>query len=151
MESLDMNAIGEFLMTLMKEHGPGLLLALVILVVGLRIIKVLQKVVGRACEKSKLQPELQTFLSNLAGWVLKVLLIVIVAGMVGMETASLVAVVGAAGLAVGLALQGTLSNLAGGILVMLFKPYKIDDLVVLQGEAWIRARYSYFQYDIGDS
>ncbi len=134
MDSLNINSIGEFLIVLLKEHGPGLLLALAILLVGLRVIKVLQKAVRSACEKSKLQPELQSFLSNLSGWILKVLLIVIVAGMVGMETASLVAVVGAAGLAVGLALQGTLANFAGGILVMLFKPYKIGDLVIVQGE-----------------
>ncbi|MCB0762571.1 MAG: mechanosensitive ion channel [Flavobacteriales bacterium] len=140
MENLDVQAIGTFLLELIKEHGPGLLMALVVLVVGLRVIKVLQRLIAKACAQSKLDAELQTFLANLAGWIFKVLLVVIVAGMVGMETASLVAVIGAAGLAVGLALQGTLANFAGGILVMLFKPFKIGDLVEMQGtQGFVRA------------
>lgn len=140
MENLDVSAIGNYILDLCKEHGPGLLLALVILIVGLRVIKYLQKLIQKACEKSKLDPALQTFLSSLGGWVLKIILIVMVAGMVGIETASLVVVVGAAGLAIGLALQGTLANFAGGILVMLFKPYGIGDLIEAQGETgFVRA------------
>lgn len=134
MEDLDIKGIGEFILELCKEHGPGLLLALVVLIVGLRVIKYLQKLIGKACEKSKLDATLQSFLTSLGGWVFKIILIVIVAGMVGIETASLVVVVGAAGLAIGLALQGTLANFAGGILIMLFKPYGVGDLIEAQGE-----------------
>jgi small conductance mechanosensitive channel len=134
MENIDLTAVGNFIIDLLKEHGPGLVLAVVMLLVGFRVIKVMQKYVRNACEKSKLEPALQTFLGNLVGWILKLMLIIIVAGMVGMQTASLVAVLGAAGLAVGLALQGTLANFAGGILIMLFKPYGIGHLVSMQGE-----------------
>jgi small conductance mechanosensitive channel len=78
---------------------------------------------------------LQRFLSSLLGWGLKILLFISVIQMLGVATTSFVAVIGAAGLAVGLALQGTLANFAGGVLILLFRPYKVGDVIEAQGHA----------------
>lgn len=113
--------------------GKNILIFVVALWVGMRVIKLVQKGVRKAAEKSALDKSLQKFLSSLVGWILKIVLFIAIAGMVGIPTTSFVAIVGAAGLAVGLALQGTLANFAGGVLIMIFKPYKLGDLVESQG------------------
>ena len=115
------------------EYLPNVLLAIVILIIGMMVIKQIMKVVRKMMGKRNLEPSLQKFLSNLTGWILKILLFVAVLEMVGVATTSFIAILGAAGLAVGLALQGTLANFAGGVLLMIFKPYKIGDLVETQG------------------
>lgn len=115
------------------EYAPRFILAIVVLLIGLRIIKAIQKVVRKACEKSSLEEALKSFVTSLVGWILKVMLFIAVADMVGVKTTSFVAILGAAGLAIGLALQGTLANFAGGVLIMLFKPYKIGSLIESQG------------------
>jgi small conductance mechanosensitive channel len=130
---IDINAIGDAIWTFVKEVGPDILYALVILWIGLKIIKFLQKQVVKLCAKSKLELALQTFIGNLLGWIMKLILIIVVATKLGIATGSLIALLGAAGLAIGLALQGTLANFAGGILIMLLKPFKIGDLVEAQG------------------
>lgn len=116
------------------EYAPKVLLAIIVLIVGLRIIKMLVKVSTKALAKAKTEETLQRFLGNLVSWILKILLFISVAQMFGVETTSFVAILGAAGLAVGLALQGTLANFAGGVLILIFKPYKVGDLVEGQGE-----------------
>ena len=83
--------------------------------------------------KGSYDESLSKFLLNLLNWALKVLLIVVVLGTVGVETTSFAAILAAAGLAVGLALQGSLSNFAGGVLIMIFKPIKVGDLIEAQG------------------
>ena len=115
------------------EHGPSLLLAILVLFIGLRIIKFLEKSIAKACGKAGFEKELEGFLSNLGGWAMRIVLFIVVAGMFGVETTSFVAIVGAAGLAIGLALQGTLGNFAGGVLILIFKPFKIGDLIQSQG------------------
>lgn len=77
---------------------------------------------------------LKNFLMNLIGWILKIVLIIVVLGTVGIETTSFAAILAAAGLAVGLALQGSLANFAGGVLIMIFKPIKIGDFIEAQGK-----------------
>jgi small conductance mechanosensitive channel len=77
---------------------------------------------------------LQKFLGNLFGWTLKILVIITAISQLGVETTSFIAILGAAGLAVGLALQGSLANFAGGALIMIFKPFKVGDLIEAQGE-----------------
>jgi len=84
-------------------------------------------------ERSKVEPTLAPFVTSLTGWILKLLLFISVASMIGIATTSFIAVLGAAGLAIGLALQGSLSNFAGGVLIMIFKPYKVGDLIEAQG------------------
>ena len=85
-------------------------------------------------KKRGVDETLQKFLANLLGWTLKILLFVSVTAKLGVETTSFAAIIGAAGLAVGLALQGSLSNFAGGALIMIFKPFKVGDLIEAQGE-----------------
>jgi len=115
-------------------YAPRVLLALVTLWLGLKIIKWLVRLAQKSMEKANVETTLERFFSNLIGWGLKVLLFISVASMIGVETTSFVAVLGAAGLAVGLSLQGSLANLAGGVLIILFKPYKVGDLIEAQGQ-----------------
>src|SRR5690606_5288655 len=91
------------------------------------------KVMRLGLEKRKVDHTLTPFISNLVGWILKILVIVSVASTLGIATTSFVAILGAAGLAVGLALQGSLSNFAGGVLILIFKPFKVGDAVEMQG------------------
>ncbi len=121
------------LISLSIEYAPKVLLALVTLIVGFWIIKRIVHVMEVALEKQKAGDELTHFLSNAVSIALKCLLLLTVASMIGIETTSFLAMFGAAGLAVGLALQGSLSNLAGGVLLLIFKPYKVGDLVEMQG------------------
>ena len=114
-------------------YAPKLALAIVTLIIGLWIISAVVKLLRVSMEKSKVDPTLVPFICNLASWILKLLLFISVASMLGIATTSFIAVLGAAGLAIGLALQGSLSNFAGGVLVMIFKPYKVGDLIEAQG------------------
>ncbi len=112
---------------------PQLLLAIFVLFVGLWIIRVLQRIVTRAMEKAGVEISLQKFINSLVSLGLKILLIVSVASMVGIATTSFIAVLGAISFAVGLALQGSLANFAGGVLILLLKPFKVGDVVEVQG------------------
>jgi len=134
MDKLNIMELVEKYLPLLTEYAVKILTALVILFVGLWLIKKVQKLISKGFERTKMEISLQTFLSNLIGWGLKVLLVITVLGQVGVATTSFVAILGAAGLAVGLALQGTLANFAGGALIMIFKPFKVGDLIEAQGE-----------------
>lgn len=118
---------------LLMLYVPKLLLAIVVLVIGLWVIKIVVKVMGKAIEKTGAEESLVKFLKSLVGILLKILLLISVASMVGIATTSFVAIIGAAGLAVGLALQGSLGNFAGGVLILIFKPYKVGDVIEAQG------------------
>jgi len=115
------------------SYGPQLILAIVVLIVGLWIVNRVVRLMGAGMERSNTEPTLAKFLCNLTSFGLKALLLISVASMVGIETTSFIAVLGAAGLAVGLALQGSLANFAGGVLVLMFRPYKVGDFVEAQG------------------
>jgi small conductance mechanosensitive channel len=115
------------------EYAPKLALAILTLLLGLWIISGVSKLTKLSMERSKVDPTLIPFMGSFVSWILKVLLFISVASMVGIATTSFVAVLGAAGLAIGLALQGSLANFAGGVLVMIFKPYKVGDLIESQG------------------
>ena len=115
------------------QYAPKVLLAIATLILGLWVIKIIIKAMGRALDKSKVEASLKKFLGSLFSVILKILLFISVASMVGIETTSFVAIMGAAGLAVGLALQGSLANLAGGVLILLFKPFKVGDVIDAQG------------------
>lgn len=115
------------------EYAPKLALAILTLLLGLWIISGVTKLIKLSMERSKVDPTLIPFMSSLVSWILKVLLFISVASMIGIATTSFIAVLGAAGLAIGLALQGSLANFAGGVLVMIFKPYKVGDLIESQG------------------
>ena len=119
-------------MDMLIAYAPKLLLAIIVLIIGLWIIKRVTKLAQKLMKKRDVDVSLHGFLSSLLSVVLKVLLLISVAGMVGIETTSFIAIIGAAGLAIGLALQGTLANLAGGVLILIFKPYKVGDLIQAQ-------------------
>ena len=119
---------------LLIEYSPKVLTALAILIVGLFIISLIIKMAKKVMAKRGVDETLQKFLANLLGWTLKILLFVSVIAKLGVETTSFAAILAAAGLAIGLALQGSLSNFAGGALIMIFKPIKVGDLVEAQGE-----------------
>ncbi|MDX1332315.1 MAG: mechanosensitive ion channel [Robiginitalea sp.] len=112
---------------------PSLVTALITLVVGLWIIRMINKLVKRFFDKHDYDEALETFLQSLIRAGLKFLLFVLVVTQLGVKSSSLVAMVGAAGLAVGLALQGSLANFAGGVLILLFKPFKVGDFISAQG------------------
>lgn len=114
-------------------YAPKLALAILTLIIGLWIISGISKVLILSMERSKVDPTLIPFVNSLSSWTLKLLLFISVASMIGIATTSFIAVLGAAGLAIGLALQGSLSNFAGGVLIMIFKPYKVGDLIESQG------------------
>lgn len=116
------------------EYAPKVALAVITLIIGLWVISMIGKLLHLSMEKSKVDLTLIPFLSSLVSWVLKILLFISVASMIGIATTSFIAVLGAAGLAIGLALQGSLSNFAGGVLIMIFKPYKVGDLIEAQGQ-----------------
>ncbi|VVP87751.1 mechanosensitive ion channel family protein [Pseudomonas fluorescens] len=120
---------------MIMEYGSRVLLAIITLGIGWWLInKVTQKLGGLLALRNA-DLALQGFISSLANIILKVLLIVSVASMIGVETTSFVAAIGAAGLAIGLALQGSLANFAGGVLILLFRPFRIGDWIEAQGVA----------------
>jgi small conductance mechanosensitive channel len=114
---------------LVIAYGGTVLLAIVFLVVGMWAIKRIVKVVGKTMVKRDVDESLRPFLKSLIGSLLKVMLIISAVSMLGIEMTSFVAVIGAAGLAVGLALQGSLANFAGGVLILLLKPFKVGDFI----------------------
>ena len=122
------------LKNLLIEYSPKILTALAILIIGLFIISLIIKMTKKVMRKRGVDETLQKFLANLLGWILKILLFVSVVAKLGVETTSFAAILAAAGLAIGLALQGSLSNFAGGALIMIFKPFKVGDLIEAQGE-----------------
>lgn len=119
--------------TFMGKYLPQLIGAILVLVIGFKIIKKVVRVFEKLMKDRNVDVSLQGFTSSLVAILLKVLLLIAVAAMLGIETASFVAVLAAASFAVGLALQGSLSNFAGGVLILLFKPYKAGDFIDAQG------------------
>lgn len=115
------------------EALPDLILAAVIFFVGSWFIRLINKLVRRFFEKKDYDLALETFLQSFIKMALKIVLFVLVITQLGVQSSSLIAIVGAAGLAIGLALQGSLSNFAGGVLILLFKPFKVGDFISAQG------------------
>jgi small conductance mechanosensitive channel len=120
---------------MIMEYGSRVLLALITLVIGWWLINKVTQKLGALLALRNADLALQGFISTLANIILKILLIVSVASMIGIETTSFVAAIGAAGLAIGLALQGSLANFAGGVLILLFRPFRIGDWIEAQGVA----------------
>lgn len=122
------------------NFGFRLLIAAVMLLVGFRLIKVVRRMVRRSLERAEVEITLRKFLDALLNAILAGLLVFIAAQQVGMDSASIVAILGTAGLALGLALQGSLANFAGGVLILLMKPFKVDDYIVTNdGEGTVYA------------
>lgn len=115
------------------DYGLKLLGALVVLVIGLWIIKLITRGSHKLMDKSQVEPSLKTFTKSLISILLKVLLVISVLGMLGIQMTSFIAILGAAGLAIGMALSGTLQNFAGGVMILIFKPFKVGDFIEAQG------------------
>jgi small conductance mechanosensitive channel len=115
-------------------YSTNIITALVILLVGLWLSKFLSSTLRKILENRKVEITLVEFLEDLTFWTFRGLVFIAVISKLGVETSSFVAILGAAGLAVGLSLQGSLANFAGGILIILFKPFKVGDKVDVQGE-----------------
>ncbi|MEH6628168.1 MAG: mechanosensitive ion channel domain-containing protein [Motiliproteus sp.] len=140
MENIDLSSVEKYqdlAIEYLTVYGSKVILALLTLVIGLWIIKYVISGIDKALKVSKVEDTLAIFLEKLISTILKVLLFISVASMIGIETTSFIAIFGAAGLAVGLALQGSLSNFAGGVLILLFKPYKVGDFIESQGFAGV--------------
>lgn len=117
-----------------SEYGIKILGAVAIWIIGSWVIKKLMKATNKLMSSRNYDESLKKFLLNLISWILKILLILTILAKLGVETTSFAAILAAGGLAVGMALQGSLANFAGGVLLMIFKPIKIGDLIEAQGE-----------------
>jgi small conductance mechanosensitive channel len=129
-----LNSISEKVLNWLIEYGPNLLYAIAVLFIGMTVIKWASKIVTNAMNKRNVDISLRTFLSSIVSVGLTILLLITVAGMLGIQTTSFVAIIGALGLAVGLALQGSLGNFAGGVLILVFKPFKPGELIESNGQ-----------------
>lgn len=135
-KSLEINSLGNYSKEFIKillDYSPKLISAFIILFVGIYVIRLINRIVKKIMIQRDLDPTLSKFLADILNWVLRVLLFVTFISKLGIETSSFVAILGAAGLAVGLSLQGSLSNFAGGMLIILFKPFKVGDTIEAQG------------------
>lgn len=127
------------------EFLPGLISAIILLIVGLWVIRLVKKLMRKFFKSKDYEPTLEKFIMDLINWTLKIVLFVVVITQVGVKTTSLVAIIGAAGLAIGLALQGSLANFAGGVLILLLKPFKVGDFIKGQGQEGTVKEISIFQ------
>jgi len=112
---------------------PNVIGAVIMLLIGIWIIKIINRVVDRFFQRKDYDVTLENFIASLISWGLKILLFVLVVTQLGVESSSLIALIGAAGLAIGLALQGSLANFAGGVLILLLKPFRVGDYIDAQG------------------
>ena len=118
---------------LVVEYGAQLIGAILTLIIGLWILKGINRGFAAMLEKRDIDPSLVPFLKGLVSTSLRVFLFIAVLGMLGIEMTSFIAILGAAGLAVGMALSGTLSNFAGGVIILILKPFKVGDFIEAQG------------------
>lgn len=130
---LNLDSIIAILEKIALEYGVKLLGAIAVWIIGSYVIKKLVKTFNRLLEKRETDESLKPFLNSLVTVLLKVLLIISVLSMLGVAMTSFIAILGAAGLAVGMALSGTLQNFAGGVVILLFKPFKVGDYIDAQG------------------
>jgi small conductance mechanosensitive channel len=130
----DTEKINEIALYFLMDIGPKLLSAVLILIVGSYIIKVVNRLLNKALDKGSFDKSLKSFLSSLVRFALYIMLFITVLGKAGIPMTSFLTILGAAGLAIGLALQGSLSNFAGGVLILAFKPFRVDDVIQALGE-----------------
>ncbi|MBZ9627006.1 mechanosensitive ion channel [Psychroflexus sp. CAK57W] len=138
MEDISIDSVGELANSFLDKiisYLPSVIAALVILVLGFWIIKLIIGRIRKVMEKREVDPGVRGFTLSILGIILKILLFIIVITKLGVETTSFAAILAAAGLAIGLALQGSLSNFAGGVLIILLKPFRVGDFIDAQGES----------------
>ena len=130
---IDINQLFNYSMQVIFEYGPKLIGAIIVWIIGSFIIKKLINVFNSVLDKKNTNASLKPFLRYLVGILFKTLLVISVLSMLGVEMTSFIAILGAVGLAVGMALSGTLQNFAGGVMILLFKPFKVGDYIDAQG------------------
>lgn len=133
LQSMDTNALWDMVKGWIPgilDFGIRILLAILVFCIGRKVIKLIQKMVGRSLERAGMEISVMKFLHSLLSFSLNGILIFIIAGQIGVDSASIVAILGSAGLALGLALQGSLANFAGSILILVMKPFKVGDYIV---------------------
>jgi small conductance mechanosensitive channel len=133
MEKIDLGTVKDQIVLAVTQYGGKILLAIVVFIIGRFVIGKISRGLTSQMSKSHIDKDVQPFLLSLISVGLNVTLLLSCAGVLGIETTSFVAILGAAGLAVGLALQGSLANFAGGVLILIFKPYRVGDLITTQG------------------
>ena len=134
-QNFNMDKLANYTDTIMNmaiAYAPKVVLAIVALILGFWIVGAITKWIGRWMDRSEIDKDVQPFLKSLVGVMLKVMVLLSVASIVGIETTSFIAVLAAAGFAIGMALQGSLGNFASGVMVLIFKPYRVGDLVSMQ-------------------
>ena len=131
--NINVEEIIDQLMQMVLLYGPKLLGAIAVWVIGGWIVKAIGRGFEVALTKSKTDPSLTPFLTGMVNGLLRIMLVITALGMLGIEMTSFIAILGAAGLAVGMALSGTLQNFAGGVMILIFKPFKIGDVIEAQG------------------
>ncbi len=127
----------DFVMEKIIEYGTGIAIAALVLIVGMIVAKRISKVVAKLLKKRDFDPSLQSFLVSMVSISLRILVVLTALSQLGIEMTSFVALIGAAGLAIGMAFSGTLGNFAGGIMILIFRPYKVGDYISAQGEEGI--------------
>jgi len=132
-EKGEVNQLVSQLIDLSVQAGKSILVAILILVVGRFIVKLINKLVGQMLDRRKVDPTIASFTKSFVNVLLMVLLIITVVSALGVNTTSFAALLASAGVAVGMALSGNLQNLAGGLLLLFFKPYKVGDYISAQG------------------
>ncbi|MRX28402.1 mechanosensitive ion channel family protein [Kangiella sp. HZ709] len=120
-------------MDLSLEYAPKLAMAIVVFIIGSIIIRMVTGALKRLFDKKDYDETLERFLLSLTGIILKILLVITVVTMLGVQMTSFVAILGGAGLAIGMALSGTLQNFAGGVMLLIFRPYKVGDVIHAEG------------------
>ncbi len=133
-ESVDFSKIIDTIMEMGASFGLKLVEAIIVLLVGFKLVKVVKKFLRQSPKLAKLDTGLRTFLASASSILLYVLLIITVAMIIGVPVTSFITILASCGVAIGLALQGSLSNLAGGIMILLFKPFKVGDYIEAAGE-----------------
>ena len=132
MQNIWDKAVGYFM-----QYGLSFVYAILIFIIGKWVARLASKIAGAAMTKAKLNETLSSFLKNIIYYVLLIFVVIAALNKLGIETTSFVAIIGAAGLAVGLALQGSLANFAGGVMLILFQPFKVGDEVDAGGASGI--------------
>jgi len=133
MENIDVEKWMDKIINFGTDYGLKIVGAIIIYIIGSWVIKRIKRLLIKAMDRLDYDESLELFLSNLVVWALKIILVVLILGNLGVETTSFAAILASAGLAVGLALQGSLANFAGGVLILIFKPFKIGDFIEAQG------------------
>ncbi len=129
------NILVEWLSENGVNYGMRLIGAIVVLVIGLWVVKIIANRVGKLLDKSDVTPALKSFTKSMTSVVLKIILIISVLGMMGIEMTTFIAMLTAASLAIAMAFNGTLSNFAGGVMILFFKPFRIGDYITAQGHS----------------